>query len=144
MITREPCPACIVGGVRALNRWGGVRLGDTLGAVEAGAGGCAWPLWPAAGLLIVSPARLRRAPQQRSLACVQQKPCKQRHVHLARIEVGTPGGGSPPSVPSWGRISLRARRVRCCIVAGLRLVAGTSAGLCTGHDVCRAPGSAAR
>jgi hypothetical protein len=61
MITWEPCPACIVGGVRALNRWGGVRLGDALGAGAAGAGGCACPRWPAAGLLIVSPARLRRA-----------------------------------------------------------------------------------
>ena len=40
---------------------GGVRLGVALGAGAAGAGGCACPLWPAAGPLIISPARPRRA-----------------------------------------------------------------------------------
>ena len=39
---------------------GGVRLGCALGAGAAGAGGCEWPRSPAAGPLIVLPARLRR------------------------------------------------------------------------------------
>jgi hypothetical protein len=72
----------------------------------------------------------------RSLTDLHQKPCNPGHVHRARSEVGTPGAGSPPSVPSWARDGLRARSVRCCSVAGLRLVAGTSAGLRPGHDVC--------
>jgi hypothetical protein len=50
-------------------------------------------------------------------------------VHRARIEVDTPGAGSPPSVPSWERDGLRVRSVRCCSVAGLRLAEGTSVGL---------------
>ncbi len=79
----------------------------------------------------------------RSITDLHQKPCKPGHVHLSLSEVGTPGAGSPPSVPSWTRGGLRARSVRCCIVAGLRLATGTSAGLRAGHDVCRAPGSAA-
>jgi len=49
--------------------------------------------------------------------------------------VGTLGEGSPPSVPSWARGSLRARSVRCCSVAQLRLAVGTSDGLGAGHDV---------
>ena len=43
-------------------------IGGTLGAVAAGAGGCARPRWPAAGPLIVSPARLRCARSRQSLS----------------------------------------------------------------------------
>ena len=43
------------------------------------------------------------AAAQRSLTDLHQKPCKPGHVHRERSEVGTPGEGSPPSVPSWAR-----------------------------------------
>jgi len=45
----------------------------------------------------------------RSLTDLHQKPCNPGHVHRSRSEVGTPGAGSPPSVPSWTRGGLRAR-----------------------------------
>jgi hypothetical protein len=76
-----------------------------------------------------------RAAAPRSLTDLNQKPCKPGHVHRARSEVGTPGAGSPPSVPSWAHGGIRARSVRCCGVAGLRLAAGTSTGLRAGHEL---------
>ena len=39
----------------------GTWLGGALGAVGTQAGGCAWPLWPAAGPVVVSSSRLRCA-----------------------------------------------------------------------------------
>ena len=71
----------------------------------------------------------------RSLTDLNQKPCKPGHGHRARSEVGTPGAGSPPSVPSWARGGIRARSVRYCGVAGLRLAAGTSTGCAQGTSL---------
>ena len=107
----------------------GVRLGGALGAGATGAGGCAWQRWPAAGLLIVSPARLRRA---------------QPRGGRSPASTGNPASNNcAQDTTSVVRDGLRARSVRCFGVAGLRLAAGTSARLCTRHDVCRAPGLAA-
>jgi len=102
----------------------GVRLGGALGAGATGAGGCAWQRWPAAGLLIVSPARLRRA---------------QPRGGRSPASTGNPASNDcAQDTTSVARDGLRARSVRCFGVAGLRLAAGTSARLRTRHDVCRA------
>jgi len=107
----------------------GVRLGGALGAGATGAGDCAWQRWPAAGLLIVSPARLRRA---------------QPRGGRSPASTGNPASNDcAQDTTSVARDGLRARSVRCFGVAGLRLAAGTSARLRTRHDVCRAPGLAA-
>ena len=75
-----------------------------------------------------------RAAAPRSLTDLNQKPCKPGHVHRARSEVGTPGAGSPPSVGSWARGGIRARIVRYCGVAGLRLAEETPASSCYVKD----------
>jgi len=75
-----------------------------------------------------------RAAAPRSLTDLNQKPCKPGHVHRARSEVGTPGAGSPPSVPSWASGGIRARIVRYCGVAGLRLAEETPASSCYVKD----------
>ncbi len=107
-----------------------IRLGDSLRAGTTEAGGCAKPQsesghnrgWrlcvaavancEAADHFVNSASPHAAAP--RSLTDLHQKPCKPGHVHRARSEVGTPGAGSPPSVPSWARGGIRARSVRYC------------------------------
>ncbi len=66
-VTATLCITSTSTSVEGMQR-GGERLGGPLGASAAGAGGCAWPRWPAAGPLIVSPARFRRAQPLRSLS----------------------------------------------------------------------------
>jgi hypothetical protein len=100
------------------DRWsgGGLRAG------AAGAGGCAWSRWPAAGPLAVLSARVRRARpcRGRSPACLVfsgRWPMEGEAVTRGRGPGARGGGGRWPA--------------RGALSSG-------------GHDVCRSPGSAAR
>ena len=79
---------------------GGRRSGGALRAGAAGAGGCAWSRWPAAGPLAVPSARIRRA-----------RPCRGRSpaclVFSGRwpVEGGAVARGRGPGLPqmpAWG------------------------------------------
>ena len=79
---------------------GGRRNGGALRAGVAGAGGCAWSRWPAAGPLAVPSARIRRA-----------RPCRGRSpaclVFSGRwpVEGGAVARGRGPGLPqmpAWG------------------------------------------
>jgi len=93
-----------------------VLIGGTLGAVAAGAGGCARPRWPAAGPLIVSPARLR---------CARLRGSRSAHYAASCVpccwamDCAVPCGGAPP----LGRRRTRARvgrsRVACVEVCAV-------------------------
>ena len=120
------------------DEWWGSPARRRSGGGRVGGWGLRVAAVPAAGQLIVSSATLRCArPRRASIGNPASPP-----GHAPGAHRSWQAAGSPPSVPSWVRCGLRARSVRCGSVAGLRLAAGTNAGLRAGHDVCGVPGSA--